>query len=146
MQTKSTLEIMTTAASMVLLVAMGSSTAYASYVPPAPELPGDTPVGLPNFGYTEKARVPEQGKKAFKLQAMGMDNIPDSVCTPVAAAVDGGCTINDVVFFTGRFSPMVKNFRADGHSSVAAVPVPAAVWLFGSGLLGLVGLARRKTA
>jgi len=24
------------------------------------------------------------------------------------------------------------------------VPVPAAVWLFGSGLLGLVGMARRK--
>ena len=28
--------------------------------------------------------------------------------------------------------------------SPAAVPVPAAVWLFGSGLLGLVGVARRK--
>lgn len=27
---------------------------------------------------------------------------------------------------------------------VAAVPLPGAVWLFGSGLLGLVGLARRK--
>lgn len=27
---------------------------------------------------------------------------------------------------------------------VSAVPVPAAVWLFGSGLLGLVGIARRK--
>jgi len=27
-----------------------------------------------------------------------------------------------------------------------AVPVPAAVWLFGSGLLGLVGIARRKAA
>jgi hypothetical protein len=26
----------------------------------------------------------------------------------------------------------------------AAVPVPAAVWLFGSGLLGLIGIARRK--
>ena len=26
------------------------------------------------------------------------------------------------------------------------VPVPAAVWLFGSGLLGLVGMARRKKA
>ena len=27
---------------------------------------------------------------------------------------------------------------------VTTVPVPAAVWLFGSGLIGLVGLARRK--
>jgi PEP-CTERM motif len=24
------------------------------------------------------------------------------------------------------------------------VPVPAAVWLFGSGLLGLIGIARKK--
>ena len=29
--------------------------------------------------------------------------------------------------------------------SVSAVPVPTAVWLFGSGLLGLVGVARRKS-
>ena len=28
----------------------------------------------------------------------------------------------------------------------SAVPVPAAVWLFGSGLMGLLGFARRKTA
>ena len=47
-------------------------------------------------------------------------------------------------------------FDADGTSdtlggsidlvSLKAVPVPAAVWLFGSGLLGLVGYSRRKTA
>jgi hypothetical protein len=30
------------------------------------------------------------------------------------------------------------------YYEVSAVPVPAAVWLFGSGLLGLVGVARRK--
>lgn len=29
---------------------------------------------------------------------------------------------------------------------IAAVPVPAAAWLLGSGLLGLVGMARRKAA
>jgi len=29
-------------------------------------------------------------------------------------------------------------------STVGVVPVPAAVWLFGSGLLGLVGMARRR--
>ena len=30
-------------------------------------------------------------------------------------------------------------------SGVPAVPIPAAVWLFGTGLIGLIGLARRKT-
>jgi len=33
-----------------------------------------------------------------------------------------------------------------GSFSASAVPVPAAVWLFGSGLLGLVSIARRKKA
>ena len=30
--------------------------------------------------------------------------------------------------------------------NVGVVPLPAAAWLFGSGLLGLVGVARRKKA
>ena len=30
------------------------------------------------------------------------------------------------------------------RASVSTVPIPAAVWLFGSGLIGLIGLARRK--
>jgi len=37
-------------------------------------------------------------------------------------------------------------FIDDVYLGVAAVPVPAAVWLFGSGLLGLIGVARRKKA
>jgi len=32
------------------------------------------------------------------------------------------------------------------NCNTSVVPVPAAVWLFGSGLLGLVGVARRKKA
>ena len=36
---------------------------------------------------------------------------------------------------------------ATSHISVyGVVPVPAAIWLFGSGLLGLVGIARRRRA
>jgi hypothetical protein len=35
-------------------------------------------------------------------------------------------------------------FNANFNANMAVVPVPAAVWLFGSGLLGLVGIARRK--
>ena len=39
-------------------------------------------------------------------------------------------------------------FKAGGvlANNYSAVPIPAAVWLFGSGLIGLVGIARRKKA
>jgi hypothetical protein len=36
------------------------------------------------------------------------------------------------------------NYTEVDHLQYGVVPVPAAVWLFGSGLLGLVGIARRK--
>ena len=32
----------------------------------------------------------------------------------------------------------------DGDVGAAVVPIPSAVWLFGSGLIGLIGFARRK--
>jgi len=40
----------------------------------------------------------------------------------------------------------VLSFDASQLTLAAAVPLPAAVWLFGSGLLGLAGLALRKKA
>jgi len=53
-------------------------------------------------------------------------------------------------FYTGLqgYSDKVFNrFSWAVHpGSVGAVPLPAAAWLFGSGLLGLVGVARRKKA
>jgi len=41
---------------------------------------------------------------------------------------------------------MVISIGVDSEGFAEAVPVPAAVWLFGSGLLGLVGIARRRKA
>jgi len=35
-------------------------------------------------------------------------------------------------------------YPAGGHLLVSNVPIPAAIWLFGSGLIGLIGIARRK--
>jgi hypothetical protein len=39
-----------------------------------------------------------------------------------------------------------EGIEKKGFYTVTAVPVPAAIWLFGSGLLGLIGIARRKKA
>lgn len=49
----------------------------------------------------------------------------------------------------GTWNDIVFDPKALSHMTVytkTVVPVPAAVWLFGSGLLGLVGIARRKRA
>jgi hypothetical protein len=34
--------------------------------------------------------------------------------------------------------------EVDGFADVAPVPVPAAVWLLGSGVLGLLGIRRKR--
>jgi hypothetical protein len=46
----------------------------------------------------------------------------------------------------GPFPGYNAQFNLTAAPAPAPVPVPAAVWLFGSGLLGLVGVARRKKA
>jgi len=49
---------------------------------------------------------------------------------------------------TAPFAGSVPAFNGTGTlaAAPAAVPVPAAVWLFGSGLVGLAGVARRRKA
>jgi len=47
-------------------------------------------------------------------------------------------------FEGGSFASFDYNLSLNGTVATSAVPVPAAAWLFGSGLLGLVGVARRS--
>ena len=54
---------------------------------------------------------------------------------------------NDYDFKLGCITPGSANIAGSGdcsQSGFSAVPVPAAVWLFGSGIIGLMGFARRK--
>ncbi len=63
--------------------------------------------------------------------------------------ISNGIDSNDNAadFQLGCITPGSSNIAGTGDCSttaVSAVPVPAAAWLFGSGIIGLVGMARRK--
>lgn len=53
---------------------------------------------------------------------------------------------SNAIFVGGWYSSTTKFSMTSGTSGVHVIPVPAALWLFGSGLLGLVGIARRHKA
>lgn len=71
----------------------------------------------------------------FALQASSTSGLSGISATQFASA-DGNAT-----WALGTNGTLSYNVPAP-----AAVPVPAAAWLFGSGLIGLVGVSRRKPA
>jgi Lamin Tail Domain len=65
------------------------------------------------------------------------------------ARIPNGFDSNDNLadFQQGCITPGTANIAGTGDCTslaVNAVPLPAAVWMFGSGILGLVGVARRQ--
>jgi len=54
--------------------------------------------------------------------------------------------VADATTITFEFAAQLSSDRSFliDNVVITAVPIPAAVWLFGSGLLGLVGISRRK--
>ena len=68
-------------------------------------------------------------------------------CNAAIDAAAGGCTTSEVVYLSLSNSQksLNKSWKTTGVA-LTSVPVPTAAWLFGSGLLGLSGVARRKRA
>ena len=86
-------------------------------------------------------------------QVAGLINFAYGVTTNIRVIdvwnvnADGSLTtVNAPGMENGPFPGFNAAFNLTAPGLVSAVPVPAAVWLFGSGLLGLVGVARRKQA
>lgn len=85
---------------------------------------GDTSV---NFLFNSGGLLPDEGSNFFFF---------DTSATNYAKTASFDLTGTGLGPISGQFAAY----------SPSAVPVPAAVWLFGSGLLGLIGVARRKMA
>lgn len=73
-----------------------------------------------------------------------IDILPEANASSIGPISDVQSTAGsfNVVLNYGEFDQFVGYANSSGFAS--AVPIPAAVWLFGSGLIGLIGIARRK--
>ena len=98
-------------------------------------------------GLTENwvANIPENDPSHFDTPGL----LGNGLVAPVPLGEEGDIFVAQFGFFgTDEFvlDPFVLS--ADGTLSYGAtvIPVPAAAWLFGSGLIGLVGVARRRKA
>ena len=64
------------------------------------------------------------------------------------ASANGGATGSSGTFRIAEFYDGANyiNLELNGVANVAAVPVPASLWLMGSGIVGLAGIARKRRA
>ena len=71
-----------------------------------------------------------------------------STAAPVPVSIDWDIDLSQVITantFPITEGPFLGNtITFDGPLTGQVVPIPAAAWLFGSGLLGLIAIARRK--
>ena len=110
---------------------------------------GDTTAGLDLSGWT----VTWNGIAAIPMNTGAWETgFTNGVANFTWNGTDGGAYSLDysATVPTGDpsgFGDVFYHLHLEGTAALAgapAVPVPAAVWLFGSGLMGLVGVARRK--
>ena len=83
---------------------------------------------------TAHALTPVDNASSTSLEGLGIMTMTDGDMSELVLAY------NDNALGTGDADYDDMLVRAE----FSAVPVPAAVWLFGSGLLGLIGIARRR--
>ena len=109
---------------------------------------GGTSTGaIGNFSYTFNLTGNQVAAGTFFDWSTSF-NIPVLTIYDCPVSGGGSCTGASLPMAAGPFPGQQPGFNGttgdDFPVSGGVVPVPAAVWLMGSGLLGLVGVARRR--
>jgi hypothetical protein len=114
---------------------------------------GPNPVVTTAYNTTSlctRAGVANDGACLGLAPSGGFPLINDTAANANDFVANLGGTIGGNPMIDGPFASSNANFDITTLTltglTITAIPVPAAVWLFGSGLLGLVGVARRKKA
>jgi hypothetical protein len=110
---------------------------------------GKFTVDLSSWTVLWNGTVFDQGPAGVGTNGTNLVNFTDSVDAqfdPVTRrySITWGSQITAGAF-AGKIGYWYIKGTYEGDTVIPPVPVPAAAWLFGSGLLGLVGLARRKS-
>jgi hypothetical protein len=116
----------------------------------------DGPSTLTNFVLWNDVNVLSEGIKDFNLEFYNPTNALLSTSTTLQGPfnqIDPKIYRFPEINGVSRVDLVVLNSHAGVFTRIEirevgfnAVPVPAAAWLFGSGLLGLIGISRRKKA
>jgi len=123
-----------------LLTISLTDTDYTGVVPQYKAEVGGTTDGTVFFGFRQSNTNEEFSGSGidFDLVGPGAFSVTDTL--PAQPGTPYSLEIGAEIFHPG--ADQITSFGA----LLTPVPVPAAVWLFGSGLLGLLGIARRKAA
>jgi hypothetical protein len=97
------------------------------------------------FGFFDSGGTSDSYDFLFTITGGALASVFGGTGADLAVVVDSEQS-NFSGVFTSDFSGEAKGTMGPPTVPPSAVPVPAAAWLFGSGLLGLVGIARRKKA
>jgi hypothetical protein len=93
------------------------------------------------------------GTSGFVVESTyGVEAILFDIANPIVETFENSLVISADILVSPELADFLQNDNFAGVDAGAAlvvasaspIPVPAAVWLFGSGLIGLVGIARRR--
>lgn len=103
-----------------------------------------------DIGNPGPAGTPDYQNNASLNSCYAFQSAPSATCAQPSYLLGNTATFGiDLRVWNYSSSATIGFDSATFHfheSPVSTVPVPAAAWLFGSGLLGLIGIARRKVA